>query len=57
MEGKGNYIKSGQPFYVYKLHREWSWPVSVIGKKEKREFAHLKKISNYIESGHGPYLW
>ena len=33
-EGKGNYIESGQPFFVYKLHREWSRPISVIGKKE-----------------------
>ena len=32
--GKGNYIESGQPFFVYKLHWEWSRPISVIGKKE-----------------------
>ena len=28
--GKGNYIKSGQPSCAYKLHREWSRPISMI---------------------------
>ena len=50
---KGNYIKSGQPFCVYKLHREWSQPISVIGKKKARFFSFFL---NYIESGDGLYL-
>jgi len=49
----GNYIESGQPFCVYKLHLAWSRPIYVIGKKR---ICAVFFFSNYIESGYGPYL-